>query len=278
MGLPCGFAGNALFRLCTHHRGGAAPRPRYRARGSQRGNAARTHRLASLPGAAFAVDCGGGTRGLPGLSGPRRLRPGGAQTRKPARPVALAGRRPVHDAGHDVRLARVLCPTRRPDARDGDPAALGFLGAVAAGGAVCLRAVLHECLARRARAPREHGPARGAGHADHLCREHARHLRALGPVWRRGVLRLADDVRVLPALGPAARDAAARPDSGRARGGDEPPARQRRAPGRQWLLGTRGHAPPAGRRHGARAGRGSFSRRWRDPRRQHPCRRGIVDR
>ena len=53
--------------------------------------------------------------------------------------------------------------------------------------------------ARPAAAAHQHGPAGGDCLADHLCRQHRGDLRAAGDFRTRGVLRLADDVRVFPA-------------------------------------------------------------------------------
>ena len=83
-----------------------------------------------------------------------------------AAPCALAGRRLLHDAGDDVRVAAYVAQraTSRPR---WSSAALGFMGHHVPM-VVSRAAVFLPAPARCAPAPREHGPARGAGHGHHL--------------------------------------------------------------------------------------------------------------
>ncbi len=269
---------HALRRLRADHRGGAAPRAGRAAGRGQRRHLPRARRLGPRPGLALRLDGGRAPGGLPAAASPGRLCPRAPPARAPPRPVALAGGGLLHDAGHDVRLAGLPGHARRPDAGDGAAAALGVLGHQPAGGALCLRAFLRQRLARHPAAPRQHGPAGGGRHADHLLRQHGGHLRPRRAVRARGLLRLADHVRVLPAHRPLAGAAPARAHGRRAGGGDEPPARQHRAPGPGRQLCARGRAAPAAGRRGARAaGRGLPGRRLH-PGRQHAGRRGLAHR
>ena len=159
-------------------------------------------RLAWSPRAEPALALAGGAGSAPATA-PfrpatcwRRAAPEGAA---PAA-VALAGRGLLHDAGDDVRRAGLRRRARRDHARHRGAAALGLVGADAAGGAVFLLAVLRGGAARPAPPRHRHGRAGGAGHRHRVRRQHGRHLRSRRPAGRRGLVRLGDDVRVLPAV------------------------------------------------------------------------------
>ncbi len=260
------------------HRGCAACRARSGEGRSQCCHAPRPCHLAPRAGASLRVDGGRAARRLPGASRTRCLCARAPPGREPPCAVALAGGRLLHDAGDDVCVARLRGPPRRPVAGDGDAAALGLLGHLAARGAVLLRPLLLQRAARHTPAPCEHGPARGPGHADHLRDQFAGHLRSFGPLRRGSLLRLADHVRLLPAVRPLAGAAPARPHGRRAGSGDEPPARCRAARERSRPFRARGHAPPAGGRPGARAQWRGLPGRRHHRARPHPCRRGPAHR
>ena len=189
-----------------------------------------------------------------------------AAARSARRAVAPVRRRLLHDAGDDVRHAglRRAAGELAPDIEA--PAALG---ALAADACRC-------CCSRRGRssrgawrdlraAPHRHGRAGGAGHRDRLRRQHRRDASIpAAPFGARGLLRLADDVRLLPArraLAGAARAPSRRAARSRQRWRRLPRAvRARCAPtaaSRRVAL-----RQPARRRRGARAaGRGLSGRR-----------------
>ncbi len=143
---PLGIAGrgrgHALRRLRLHCRGGAGTGAGRAESRSQCRQPARAHRLVGRRRQAVALVRGlrrAGYRLVPAgdtFMRARRSRAGEAGA------VALARCGLLHDAGDDVRLPRVHRPAGRHDARCRAAAALGFLGAHAAGDAVLVRPVL----------------------------------------------------------------------------------------------------------------------------------------
>ncbi len=231
MGVACGARRNALRRLRPDHRGSPAACARRGGSGRERRHPPRTRGMGPATGAPVAVDGRGPEGRLPRAACPGCAGAGAAPAREPQGAVALAGGGFLHDAGHDVRMACLPSHARRPDHGNGTTAALGLLGHQPAGGAVRLRAILLQRAARYPAAAGQHGSARGAGHAHHLRGQHGGHVRSDRPLWPRGLLRLADHVRLFPAHGPLAGAAPARSHGRGAGSGDEPVARQRGAAG-----------------------------------------------
>ncbi len=247
LGVAGGGRGHALRGLRVHGGGGSGARAGRPAGRGQRGEPPRARGLVGRGRAALALVRGFGGRRLPAAAGGRRVRRHAAPSRSPAGAVALAGRGLLHDAGHDVRLPGLHRRARRHHARRPAAAALGLLGADAAGPAVLVRAVLPQRAARPAAAPRRHGPAGGTGHRHRVRGEHGGHLRPGRPARPRGLFRFAHHVRLLPAHRALAGGAAARAHRRRAGGADEPAARQRRAPGGRRRLRARRRAAAGAR-------------------------------
>ncbi len=112
-------------------------------------------------------------------------------------------------------------------------------------------------------AAHRHGRACRARHRRHLRGQHRSNVRSHRRVRARGLLRLADDVRLLPPRRAMARTARTAQGGRRARGRTRTSSRQRGAPARRWPQRKRGAVAPAARRSRASHGGPGLSGRRR---------------